>query len=90
MAVYFGTRDTEVSYANAITGEPVGIPLAPSVSRTAFGGSIGGGLDWVPNERTQWSLGASARLHYLVGGDENGEFGGDTFVALLVGVGYRW
>jgi hypothetical protein len=43
----------------------------------------------VPNERTPWSLGASARLHYLIGGDENGEFGGGTFVTLLAGVGYR-
>lgn len=89
LGIYFGTRDTEVSFTNATTGEPVGIPLAPSVSRTAVGGSVGGGLDWVPNE-SPWSLGVAARLHYLVGGDENGEFGGDTFVTLLAGVGYRW
>ena len=90
LGVYFGTRDTEVSLANAITGEPVGVPLAPSVSRTAFGGSVGGGLDWVPNDQRPWTIGISARLHYLVGGGENGEFGGDTFVTLLAGVGYRW
>ena len=60
------------------------------MSRTAFGGNVGGGLDWVPNDQRPWTLGISARLHYLVGGDENGEFGGDTFVTLLAGVGYRW
>ena len=89
VGIYFGTRDTEVSLANATTGAPIGIPLSQSVSRTAVGGSVGGGLDWIPN-RNQWSLGIAARLHYLVGGDENGEFGGDTFVTLLAGVGYRW
>lgn len=90
LGVYFGTRDSEISFTDANTGEPVGLPLAPSVSRTAVGGSVGGGLDWVPNEDRQWTLGIAARLHYLVGGDENGEFGGDTFVTALVGVGYRW
>lgn len=90
LGIYFGNLYTEVSFNDANTGEPVGIPLAPSVSRTAVGGSIGGGLDWVPNDQSPWSVGLSARLHYLVGGDENGEFGGDTFVTLLAGVGYRW
>lgn len=89
LGIYFGTRDTEVSFANANTGVPIGIPLNQSVDRTALGGNVGGGLDWVPR-KNQWSLGIAARLHYLVGGDENGEFGGDTFVTLLAGVGYRW
>jgi len=89
LGIYFGARDTEVTLANANIGEPIGIPLSQSVSRTAVGGSVGGGLDWVP-KRNEWSLGIAARLHYLVGGDENGEFGGDTFVTLLAGVGYRW
>lgn len=89
LGIYFGTRDTEVSVANANTGTPIGIPLNQSVNRTALGGSVGGGLDWVP-KKDQWSLGIAARLHYLVGGDENGEFGGDTFVTLLAGIGYRW
>ena len=90
LGVYFGTRDTEVGFANANTGTPIGIPASASVNRTAVGGSVGGGLDWVPNDKRQWTLGVAARAHYLVGGDENGEFGGDTFVTLLAGVGYRW
>ena len=90
LGTYFGTRDTEESFANSNTGVPIGIPLNQTVNRTALGGSIGGGLDWVPNDRSSWSVGISARIHYLVGGDENGEFGGDTFVTLLAGVGYRW
>lgn len=89
LGIYFGTRDTEENFANTNTGVPLGIPLNQTVNRTAVGGSIGGGLDWVP-KRNQWSLGMAARIHYLVGGDENGEFGGDTFVTLLAGVGYRW
>lgn len=89
LAFYFGTRDTEVSSVDARTGTFYRFPEQESVTRTAFGGSLGGGLDWAPG-RSSWSLGVSARLHYLVGGDENGEFGGDTFVTLLAGVGYRW
>ena len=90
MAFYFGIRDTEVGFVNANTGEAVGIPIGATANRTAVGGSIGGGLDWLPNDRSPWSLGIAARLHYLIGGDENGEFGGDTFVTLMAGVGYRW
>jgi hypothetical protein len=89
LGIYFGVRDTEVSVVNANTGTPIGIPLSQSINRTAVGGSVGGGLDWTP-EKSSWSVGVAARLHYLVGGDENGEFGGDTFVTLLAGVGYRW
>ena len=41
-------------------------------------------------QQTVWSIGLSARLHALTGGDQNGEYGGDTFVTVLAGVGYRW
>ena len=89
LAVYFGTRDADVTYEDIETGQgPYGDGTVRT-TRTAVGGSIGGGLDWAPNE-SPWSLGLSARLHYLIGGDENGEFAGDTFVTLLAGVGYRW
>lgn len=90
VGVYFGTRDTETTIANASTGMVYpGFPLSGSVDRTAVGASVGGGLDWLPNN-SAWSVGFSARLHALTGGDENGEYGGDTFVAVLAGVGYRW
>jgi hypothetical protein len=85
-AAYFGSRDVEVT----ITGPNGELnPVSPSVSRTAIGGSVGGGAEWSLGTN-DWSLGLAARVHFLVGGDENGEFGGDTFVTLLAGVGYRW
>lgn len=90
MGFYFGTRYTDVTFSNTDTGETVGFPVNATVNRTAVGGSIGGGLDWLPGDKSQWSVGIAARLHYLIGGDEDGEFGGDTFVTLLAGVGYRW
>ena len=90
VGVYLGTRDTETTIANASTGTVYpGFPFSGSVDRTAAGANVGGGLDWVPNN-SAWSVGLSARLHALTGGDANGEYGGDTFVTLLAGVGYRW
>ena len=85
-AVYLGSRDLEVTITSPSNEFN---PISPSVSTTAVGGSVGAGADWLLGNN-DWSLGIAARLHFLAGGDENGEFGGDTFVTLLAGVGYRW
>ena len=91
VGVYFGQRDTENTITDGTTGALLpDFPFSASTDRTAVGASIGGGLEWVPGSRDIWSVGISARLHALTGGDENGEYGGDTFVTLLAGVGYRW
>ena len=89
LAVYFGSSDTETTFT-PVGGEP-GLPLDQSLKSTAFGGSVGGGVEWLPRpDNGPWSLGLSARLHALIGGDENGEFAGDYFVTVMAGVGYRW
>lgn len=90
VGVYFGQRDTESTVTDGSNGVVYpGFPLSNNVDRTAVGASFGGGLDWVPRN-SSWSIGISARLHALTAGDENGEYGGDTFVTVLAGVGYRW
>lgn len=89
LAAYFGSSDAEITFT-PVGGVP-GLPIDQSLKSTAFGGSIGGGVEWLPRPDTgPWSLGLSARLHALIGGDEEGEFAGDYFVTVMAGVGYRW
>jgi hypothetical protein len=87
---YSGEGQSDIDVTSNTTGQSeLNYPSFSTITSRALGASLGGGLDWAPNDGP-WSLGVSARLHWLVGGTNTGEYGGSKFVTLMGGAGYRW
>ncbi len=87
---YWGKGITDMDVVNNETGqsEP-NFPSHSEITSFAFGASIGAGIDWAPGNGP-WSFGVSSRFHWLEGGTNEGEFGGDRFFVVTGGIRYNW
>ncbi len=90
LGAYWGKGTADIDVVNNETGESEpNYPSHSEITSFAFGASIGAGLDWAPGNGP-WALGVVTRFHWLIGGTNDGEFGGDKFFTLTGGVRYSW